>query len=117
MKGTDKDKNPAREDVLEELGGEIWDESDRLPVDIVEGPNGTLRCRGLIEVRQVAAKLGIEIDTEATTLSGLLSERLGAVPRGGDEVRVGEYVFRVLKAGRRRAELIEIRGPEARPSE
>ena len=99
------------EDVLEELVGEIWDESDRRPVDIVEGPTGTFRCRGLIEVRQVAAKLGIEIDSEATTLSGFLSERLGAVPRRGDEVRVDEYVFRVLKAGRRRAEMIEIRRP------
>lgn len=99
------------EDVLEELVGEIWDESDRRPVEIVDGPKGTLRCPGLIEVRQVAAKLGIEIDTEATTLSGFLSERLGAVPRGGDEVRVGEVGFRVLKASRRRAELIEIRRP------
>ena len=99
------------EDVLEELVGEIWDESDRRPVEIVEGPKGTLRCRGLIEVRQVASKLEIDIDTEATTLSGFLSERLGAVPKSGDEVRVDEYVFRVLKAGRRRAELIEIRRP------
>ncbi|MCG8469353.1 MAG: hemolysin family protein [Gemmatimonadetes bacterium] len=105
------------EDVLEELVGEIWDESDRRPVDIVDGPKGTLRCRGRIEVRQVAAKLGIEIDTEATTLSGFLSERLGAVPKAGDEVRVGEHDFKVLKAGRRRAELIEIRRPEAQPSE
>lgn len=97
------------EDVLEELVGEIWDESDRRQTGIADGPKGTLRCRGLVEVRQVAAKLGIEIDTEAVTLSGFLSERLGAIPRRGDEVRVGEHFFKVLKASHRRAEQVEIR--------
>lgn len=99
------------EDVLEELVGEIWDESDRRQTGIVERPDGRLVCRGLAEMRQVTARLRVEIDTEAVTLSGFLSERLGVVPRPGDEVEAAGHRFKVLKASPRRAEQIEIRKP------
>jgi CBS domain containing-hemolysin-like protein len=97
------------EDVLEEVVGEIWDESDRRSEGIDERPDGSLRANGLFEVRQLAARLGVEFETEAATLSGLLAERLAALPRRNDEVVVGDYRFKVLKASRHRAEQVEIR--------
>lgn len=97
------------EDVLEELVGEIWDESDRRQSGILERPDGRLICRGLVEMRTLLERIDVEIPTETVTLSGFLGETLGAVPRNGDVVETAGYRFRVLRASPRRAEQIEIR--------
>jgi CBS domain containing-hemolysin-like protein len=104
------------EDVLEELVGEIWDESDLRRPDMVQQADGTLVCQGLAETRKVFARLGLQTESTAITLSGFLAERLGAIPRAGDSVEEGGHRFTVTRATARRASLVEIRplasGPE-----
>ena len=97
------------EDVLEELVGEIWDESDQRQPDIVEQPDGALMCQGLAEARKVFARLGLRTESTAITLSGFLAERLGAIPRVGDTIEEGAYRFTVTRATARRASQVEIR--------
>jgi CBS domain containing-hemolysin-like protein len=97
------------EDVLEEIVGEIEDESDTDDTTVLERPDGSLVCRGVAEVVDVFKRLGITgIETDSKTLSGFLSERLGSVPTAGALTEVAGYRFEVTKANNRRAERVRV---------
>ena len=107
------------EDVLEEIVGEIEDESDIHPTEIVERADGALMCRGVAEVAEVFERLALrDVETESKTLSGFLSERLEQVPKAGAYVDVEGHRFEVTKANNRRAERVRVTrrvDDEARP--
>ena len=100
------------EDVLEELVGEIEDESDRVGSHIIRRPDGSLVCRGLAETRKVFSVLGLNEeetdDVDSITLSGFVADRLGRIPRTGDTFDWCGFRFEVLHASARRAERIAI---------
>jgi CBS domain containing-hemolysin-like protein len=99
------------EDVLEEIVGEIRDESD-LPVEeFHDETDGTLVVRGNVDMRRLCAKLGITWDPEleVSTISGLVTEILERIPVVGDTVDWDGYRIEVLRADRRRAKLLGIR--------
>lgn len=98
------------EDVLEELVGEIIDESDRLDQFIVRRGSDSLLCRGMAETRKVfeLLKIGDDDEVEAVTVGGFVAELVGRVPRVGDEVEYRGYRLKVVRASARRAERIEI---------
>jgi len=100
------------EDVLEELVGEIEDESDRIGSHIIRRPDGSLVCRGLAETRKVFLGLGLnEEDTsevDSITLSGFVADQLGRIPRTDDTFDWCGFRFEVLHASARRAERISI---------
>jgi CBS domain containing-hemolysin-like protein len=109
------------EDVLEEIVGEIEDESDRVDSHVVRRPDGSLVCRGLAETRKVFELLGLGEDAseqvEVVTLGGFLADQLGRIPRTGDVVEWQEHRFEVLRATARRAERIRVeRRPKSQPS-
>ncbi len=98
------------EDVLEEIVGEIEDESDRLDPNIIKRPDESFVCRGYAETRKLFELLKIEDDeAEAVSVGGFVAKLVGRVPRNGDVVRYRGYQFTVLRASARRAERIEIR--------
>jgi CBS domain containing-hemolysin-like protein len=97
------------EDVLEEIVGEIEDESDRVDPSILRRAPGVYVCRGAAETRKVFDLLGIESDTEMVTLAGFVAELVGRVPRVGDTTEWQGHRFTVLRASARRAERIEVR--------
>jgi CBS domain containing-hemolysin-like protein len=103
------------EDVLEEIVGEIEDESDRVDPSILRRAPGVYVCRGAAETRKVFDLLGIESDTEMVTLAGFVAELVGRVPRVGDTTEWQEHRFTVLRASARRAERIEVRKLEEGP--
>ena len=81
------------EDVLEELVGDIEDESDWINLFIVRRPDGTLVCRGWAETRRVFELLGVEEEVEAASLGGFIAQpgRASAAPgrsRGVRRLRV-----------------------------
>ena len=96
------------EDVLEEIVGEIVDESDRDVQEIWPGDDGSLEILATIDMRKVGEQVGHEwfADGETLTAGGLLSEQLGRIPTVGDTVDWNGYRFEVLSASRRRAERI-----------
>jgi CBS domain containing-hemolysin-like protein len=97
------------EDVLEEIVGEIEDESDSEESLVLERDGGELLCRGSAETRKVLARLGLsDVDTASQSLSGFLAELLGSVPTAGAHVDFRGHRFLVTKANNRRAERVRI---------
>jgi magnesium and cobalt exporter, CNNM family len=99
------------EDVIEEIVGDIRDEHD-LPADeFTEEADGSLRVRGSVDLRRLAARLGVawEPDVEAATIGGLVTERLERIPRAGDCIEWHGRQIEVLTADRRRARQLRIR--------
>jgi CBS domain containing-hemolysin-like protein len=79
------------EDVLEEIVGEITDESDadeRPPVEYLD--ERSVRVSARLGVDDLAELFGIELDDrDVETVGGLLAQRLGRVPLPGAEAEVG----------------------------
>lgn len=98
------------EDVLEEIVGEIEDESDRVDPFMTRRADGSVICRGWAEARAVLGSFGIDADdVQAVTVGGLVAELVGRVPRVGDLVEWRGLSFRVTQASARRAERVEVR--------
>ena len=99
------------EDVLEEIVGEISDESDVPVREFLERPDGTLVVRGNVDMRKLCNRLGLAWDPEleVSTISGLVTEMLERIPVAGDTVEWNDFRVEVLKADRRRARLLAIR--------
>ncbi|HUQ59526.1 hemolysin family protein [Lentzea sp.] len=78
------------EDILEEIVGEITDESDtddRPPVEHLE--DGAVRVSARLPVDDLDALFGTELDDhEVETVGGLLAQRLGRVPLPGTEAEI-----------------------------
>jgi len=98
------------EDVLEELVGEIIDESDQPLQEISLQPDGSYRVPATIEMRRLVSELGIrgDIDEGVVTLTGLLADKLGRVPVSGDITEWNGYQFEVLSALDTRADEVRV---------
>ena len=99
------------EDVLEEIVGEIYDESDRRANDIVERKDGTLHVHATVDLRKLSAKLGIlwEPEGDVSTVGGLVMETLERIPSVGDAIDWHGYRITVLRADRQRTKLLSVR--------
>mgnify|MGYP001812322177 CR=1 FL=1 len=98
------------EDVIEEVVGEIFDESDLPREDLWQRPDGSVKAFGTAELHRVCRMLDVEMpeDIDAATLGGLLSESLGRLPKTGDKLEWQGLEVTVLSAGRRGAELVSV---------
>ena len=98
------------EDVLEEVVGEIEDESDAVADDFRE-QDGTLIVRADVDLRRLSSRLGLAWapEEEAATIGGLVAERLERIPVAGDVIEWNDCSVEVLTASRRRAEVLAIR--------
>ncbi|HJQ47892.1 MAG TPA: hemolysin family protein [Amycolatopsis sp.] len=79
------------EDILEEIVGEITDESDhdeRPPVEHLD--DQSVRVSARLPVDDLGELFGLELDDhDVETVGGLLAQRLGRVPLPGAEAEVG----------------------------
>ena len=96
------------EDVLEEIVGEIVDETDLVEQLIHKLPDGSYQCRADAETRKLFKVLGIEEKVDAVTVGGLVGDLLGHVPKVDDVVEWNNFRLEVTKASRRRAERVVI---------
>lgn len=99
------------EDVIEEIVGDIRDESDAPSKDFDEQADGTLVVRANVDLRRLSARLGVpwEPRPDVNTVGGLLTETLERIPRVGDTIDWQGFEIRVLRADRRRPRLLAIR--------
>ena len=77
------------EDILEEIVGEIYDEYDNEDLRYKKIDENTYIIEGNIAIYDAEKILGIEIeDGEYDTLAGYLIEKLGRIPKSGEELTV-----------------------------
>ncbi|MGB5440040.1 MAG: hemolysin family protein [Gammaproteobacteria bacterium] len=83
------------EDLLEEIVGEIHDETDveNKAGMLHEIDTGSWRADGLLSLADIERAIGLKVpaDLDANTLSGLLMQRLSRMPQAGDVVVEGEF--------------------------
>jgi CBS domain containing-hemolysin-like protein len=98
------------EDVLEEIVGDIFDESDLPTHEFHELADGSLIVRARVDLRKLSAKLGLAWDPsiEATTIGGLVTETLERIPVAGDTISWKDRRIVVLRADERHVKLIRI---------
>ena len=99
------------EDVLEEIVGDIFDESDLPMREFHELADGSFIVRARIDLRKLSAKLAVAWDPKiaASTIGGFVTEKLERIPRAGDAISWKGYQIEVLRADKRRAKLLHIR--------
>jgi CBS domain containing-hemolysin-like protein len=103
------------EDVLEEIVGEI-DEESGVP-EMAANPEGRTIVLGTVRLDELSERLGMPLEHEAVdTVSGLLLDRLGRPPRVGDVVVYQGLRFEVTAvAGHGVAEAAVRRNPADAP--
>lgn len=101
------------EDLLEELVGEIWDESDEVksPVtalsDRVFSVYGDVSLNGLKRYFS-GHDIDIEIDSEAHTVAGWVLELFGSIPKIGDVTETDDLTVTVVEAEELRVNKVRI---------
>jgi CBS domain containing-hemolysin-like protein len=99
------------EDIIEEIVGEIADETDPAAGAVRRLANGDLYVRGHVPLNDLA-DYGMElpVDSDAyNSVGGLVFGELGRLPKRGDMVRVNGYSLRVESVRENRIEAVRIR--------
>ena len=99
------------EDLVEELVGEIYDETDRDVLSVRHGEDGSIVLPGGFPIHDLDDVGVHEIPAGAyTTVAGLVLDRLGRLPdTPGDRVVVGVWEFEVTGAGRHAITEVRVR--------
>lgn len=90
------------EDILEELVGEIWDESDEVIENIRERPDGSYDINGSTRLSDMCESVGCSIDSNADTVSGWVTETLGGIPASGESFECSGMLVTVEATDERR---------------
>ncbi len=100
------------EDILEEIVGEIRDESDDLSEEewLEKKEEEAYLLRGRAPIKEIKERLGIDLpeNKEYTTLAGFLLFHFGRLPQEKEHLDYGPYRFTVEKIIRRHLSLIKI---------
>ena len=108
------------EDLLEELVGEIFSESDVPPDCLHQEPDGTILADATLSVREVNRALELELpEGEAfATLGGLCMMLAGVIPAPGTRLTTDNGTeLEVVDASARRVKQVRIRPPPQPPEE
>jgi len=101
------------EDVIEQIVGEIDDEHDVEDDQAIRREGAReFTVRALTPIADFNQYFGTAFsDEEYDTIGGLLMQEFGRLPRRGETIQVGEMEFRVLRADRRRIDLLRVITP------
>ena len=107
----------SMEDVLEQIVGEIWDETDEVEEPVVERSEGVWELDGDMSIGEFTELMELSEDsfeTESSTLGGWTIESFGGFPREGDSFTREDLKVTVLKMDGLRVErvLVERQKPE-----
>ena len=93
----------TREDILEEIVGEIRDEHDAESAPSIRRDGGRFWVDGRVSLDELSQALGAAFThPEVSTVGGLIYSALGRVPRPGDELTLDSYSVVVERVDRRR---------------
>ena len=87
------------EDILEELVGEIRDETDLEEEEIVRISDGVVECEAGVDVRDIDDALDVALPkVEHRSLNGFILEELGHVPAAGESFERADVRIEILEA-------------------
>lgn len=94
------------EDLLEEIVGDIIDEYDQEQAEVVIQPDGSALVSGRTSLEKMHDTFNMEMpeDTDAETISGLITEQLGRIPVAGDRIVISGVDLFVLEVTHNRIE-------------
>jgi CBS domain containing-hemolysin-like protein len=104
------------EDLLEEVVGEIMDETDISEELIKRIGKNQILVHGRTDVRRVNEFLKVELGEEPNTISGLIQEHLGRIPAVGEEIRMGQCRLVVHEADQKSIKSVQIFKEEKAPA-
>ncbi len=98
------------EDLLEEIVGEIMDETDKIELNFKIVDKNTILANGDVEIDTINEILKSEIPrgTDYLTLSGLLHDKLKDIPKVGDTIQVDSVKMIVEEVANNQANRIKI---------
>ena len=98
------------EDILEEVVGEIEDETDPRAADLRRLTNGDWFVRGHVSLGDLKdAEIELPVDTDAyNSVGGYVFGELGRLPKRGDEITADGYTIRVESVRENRIEAVRI---------
>ena len=102
------------EDILEEIVGEITDESDedQLLFRKLDEKTYIFEAKILLndfcKVLNINEELFEEVRGESETLAGLILELTGEIPQKDQVIKYGDFIFRIESADRRRIKQIRV---------
>jgi magnesium and cobalt exporter, CNNM family len=97
------------EDLIEELVGDISDESDRGGPEVEEVRDGVWLVAARLALDELGDLVGTEIeDEDVDSVGGLLTKRLGRLPKLGDAVHVSGLILTADRTDGRRRRLTRV---------
>jgi putative hemolysin len=97
------------EDLLEELVGDIYDESDQVTRFITKVVADKYMLNGGLEIDRAEKLLGIRITGEYETIAGFLMGLLGRIPMKDDRVQFAGWQFKVGQMDKRRIRTVFVK--------
>ncbi|MBC7877941.1 MAG: HlyC/CorC family transporter [Anaerolineales bacterium] len=100
-------------DLLEQVFGDLPDETDETEPEILKLPDGRIKLAGRVSIDEVNELFGFGFSTdEAETMAGLVINALGRLASVGDEVEINKLRIRVDKVDRLRIATLSLFLPE-----
>ena len=101
----------SMEDILEQIVGDIWDESDEIVEEIVENNDGTFTVLGEMNVYDMFDELDVDdrdFESECNTVGGWCVEVLERTPEVGETVDYKNLHIEITKVDDVRVEEVKV---------
>lgn len=100
------------EDLVEQIVGDIDDEHDDQEAEanhITRQDDNRYLVQAITPIEEFNEVVGTSFETEEfDTIAGIVINRLGKIPRQGEEIVLDGWLFRVLRSDNRRVLLLEV---------
>ena len=102
------------EDILEEIVGEIEDETDQIVAGVRKQPNGSYLMNGTLPVRDLNREYewSLPDDKAYSTLAGLILHEAQMVPDAGQVFNFYGFTFEVVRRQRNQITLVRVTPPK-----
>ncbi len=99
------------EDVLEQMVGEIWDETDKIETEVIQKAENDYEIDGDMPIGDFLELVGIDEDTfeaESETVGGWTIEQFGKFPKAGDSFTYDSFTVKVLSMDNLRVDRVQV---------
>lgn len=98
------------EDILEEIVGDIFDETDEIELEVVRENKRTLIVDGMMNIDDFFELIDYkgEFETDYSTVGGFCQEFVDGFVKKGDKFKFSHYSFEIIEASKYTADKIKV---------